>query len=79
LSLRRRDTRSRVRAYEGLQRRGVVTDWREPAVIRAALAPFYNGYEDAQGRRRSRRSSHDGADARMNPHVTILGAGPRAR
>jgi kynureninase len=48
LSLGVNATRDRAyAAYEGLRRRGVVTDWREPAVIRAALAPFYNGYEDA--------------------------------
>ena len=40
---RGRECRSR---FEGLRRRGIVTDWREPATIRVAPVPFYNGYED---------------------------------
>jgi kynureninase len=41
-------TRDRARAvFEGVRRRGVLPDWREPDVIRAAPAPFYNGYADA--------------------------------
>ena len=33
--------------FEGLRRRGFITDWREPATIRVAPVPFYNGYDDA--------------------------------
>jgi kynureninase len=41
-------TRDRARAvFDGLRRRGILPDWREPDVIRAAPVPFYNGYEDA--------------------------------
>jgi kynureninase len=40
--------RDRARAvFEGIRRRGILPDWREPDVIRAAPAPFYNGYADA--------------------------------
>jgi kynureninase len=35
------------RAFDGLLRRGIVPDWREPGVIRAAPVPFYNSYDDA--------------------------------
>jgi kynureninase len=34
-------------AFDGLRRRGIVLDWREPGVIRAAPVPFYNSHEDA--------------------------------
>jgi kynureninase len=34
-------------AFEGLLKRGIVPDWREPGVIRAAPVPFYNSYDDA--------------------------------
>ncbi|MCM2311915.1 MAG: kynureninase [Steroidobacteraceae bacterium] len=34
-------------AFDGLLARGVVPDWREPGVIRAAPVPFYNSYDDA--------------------------------
>ena len=48
LSLRLECSRDRARAaFEGLRARGIVPDWREPGVIRAAPVPFYNGYEDA--------------------------------
>jgi kynureninase len=49
LSLRLRGlSRDRARAvFDGLRRRSIVTDWREPDVIRAAPVPFYNRYEDA--------------------------------
>jgi kynureninase len=41
-------TRDRARAvFDGIRRRGIVPDWREPDVIRAAPVPFYNSYEDA--------------------------------
>jgi kynureninase len=40
--------RDRARqVFEGLRRRLILPDWREPDVIRAAPAPFYNGYADA--------------------------------
>lgn len=34
-------------AFEGLLSRGIVPDWREPGVVRAAPVPFYNSFEDA--------------------------------
>jgi len=48
LSLRLECGRDRARAaFDGIRARGIVPDWREPGVIRAAPVPFYNGYEDA--------------------------------
>jgi kynureninase len=48
LSLRLECARERARsAFEGLLARGIVPDWREPGVIRAAPVPFYNTYDDA--------------------------------
>jgi kynureninase len=48
LSLRLECGRDRARAaFDGLRNRGFVPDWREPGVIRAAPAPFYNRFEDA--------------------------------
>jgi kynureninase len=48
LSLRLECDRDRARAaFDGIRARGIVPDWREPGVIRAAPVPFYNGYEDA--------------------------------
>ena len=48
LSLRLECGRDRARAaFDGVRARGIVPDWREPGVIRAAPVPFYNGYEDA--------------------------------
>ena len=48
LSLRLECGRDAARAaFEGLLKRGIVPDWREPGVIRAAPAPFYNSYDDA--------------------------------
>ena len=48
LSLRLECGRDRARAaFDGLRARGFVPDWREPGVVRVALVPFYNGYEDA--------------------------------
>jgi len=32
--------------HSNLMENGIVTDWREPDVIRAAPVPFYNSYED---------------------------------
>jgi kynureninase len=47
LSLRVHASRDRARAvFDGLRKRGVVTDWREPDVIRAAPVPFYNSFDD---------------------------------
>lgn len=34
------------RLYEYLGRRGVVTDWREPDILRVAPVPLYNRFED---------------------------------
>jgi kynureninase len=40
-------SRDRARAvFDGLRRRQVLPDWREPDVIRAAPVPFYNGFDD---------------------------------
>ncbi|HET7201838.1 MAG TPA: kynureninase [Steroidobacteraceae bacterium] len=40
-------TRDRARAvFDGVRRRLIVPDWREPDVIRAAPVPFYNRYDD---------------------------------
>ena len=48
LSLRLECGRDAARAaFEGLLKRGIVPDWREPGVIRAAPVPFYNSYDDA--------------------------------
>ncbi|NJD32905.1 MAG: kynureninase [Gammaproteobacteria bacterium] len=48
LSLELRCGRDRARAaFETLLARGIVPDWREPGVIRAAPVPFYNSFEDA--------------------------------
>jgi kynureninase len=33
--------------FEGLRGRGILPDWREPDVIRAAPVPFYNRFDDA--------------------------------
>ena len=34
------------RVFEGLRHRGILPDWREPDVIRAAPVPFYNRFDD---------------------------------
>jgi kynureninase len=48
LSLRIECGRDAARAaFEGLLKCGIVPDWREPGVIRAAPVPFYNSYDDA--------------------------------
>jgi kynureninase len=48
LSLRVERPREAARAvFDGLRRRGMLPDWREPGVIRAAPVPLYNRFEDA--------------------------------
>lgn len=48
LSLRVRGGRAAARAVlERLESEGVVLDFREPDVLRVALVPLYNGFEDA--------------------------------
>ena len=37
---------ARAQVFDGLRRRGILPDWREPDVIRAAPVPFYNRYDD---------------------------------
>jgi kynureninase len=32
--------------YDGLMKKGIIVDWREPDVIRLAPAPLYNSFED---------------------------------
>lgn len=50
LSLRVRAGHESGRAlFEHLEHEGVVTDWREPDVIRAAPVPLYNRFEDCWG------------------------------
>jgi kynureninase len=47
LSLRLRSGReSGRRLFEHLETNGVLTDWREPDVIRVAPVPLYNRFED---------------------------------
>ena len=48
LSIRVRAGRALGRAlFEHLEQHGVLCDWREPDVIRAAPVPFYNSFDDA--------------------------------
>jgi kynureninase len=48
LSLRIECDRASARAaFDGLRARGIVPDWREPGIVRAAPVPFYNGFDDA--------------------------------
>lgn len=50
LSLRVRAGRDQGRSlFEYLEHHGVITDWREPDVIRAAPVPLYNRFEDCWG------------------------------
>ncbi|HTE31857.1 MAG TPA: hypothetical protein VK666_15860, partial [Chryseolinea sp.] len=37
------------RIADGLSRKGVVTDWREPGVVRVAPVPLYNTFEEVYG------------------------------
>jgi kynureninase len=40
-------SRDRARAvFDGMRRRAILPDWREPDVIRAAPVPFYNSFDD---------------------------------
>jgi len=48
LSLRVRAGAGRGRQlYQHLAKQGVITDWREPDILRVAPVPLYNRYEDA--------------------------------
>ncbi len=48
LSLRLELPRTAARAvFDGLRRRGMLADWREPDVMRVAPVPLYNRFEDA--------------------------------
>ena len=50
LSLRVRAGHEQGRAlFEYLERHGVITDWREPDVVRTAPVPLYNRFEDCWG------------------------------
>jgi kynureninase len=42
-----RDTAQAKQIHDRLGAQGIVCDWREPNVMRIALAPLYNSYEDA--------------------------------
>lgn len=47
LSLRLKAGRAAGRsAFEALRRAGVIADWREPDILRIAVAPLYNSYGD---------------------------------
>jgi kynureninase len=47
LSLRVRDGRARGRElFQHLAQHGVITDWREPDILRVAPVPLYNTFED---------------------------------
>ncbi|HEY4230962.1 MAG TPA: kynureninase, partial [Thermoanaerobaculia bacterium] len=46
LSLRVKSSRSGRSVFERLEGAGVMCDWREPDVIRAAPVPLYNRYEE---------------------------------
>jgi kynureninase len=35
--------------FDYLMEQGVITDWREPNVIRMAPVPLYNSFEDIRG------------------------------
>ena len=48
LSFRLESGRARARAaFDGLCARGILPDWREPGLVRAAPVPFYNTFDDA--------------------------------
>jgi len=50
LSLRVRAGHGRGRQlFEYLEQHGVITDWREPDIVRAAPVPLYNRFEDCWG------------------------------
>ena len=46
LSIRVKDSDKRL--FDAITARGVVADWREPDVIRAAPVPLYNTFDDVQ-------------------------------
>jgi kynureninase len=48
LALRPVEGRLMPRVFEGMQRRGVIGDERQPDVIRLAPVPLYVGYEDCR-------------------------------
>ena len=37
---------TRKKPFDYITAQGVITDWREPNVIRLAAVPFYNSFED---------------------------------
>jgi kynureninase len=65
LSLRVTGARLDAReVFRRLEQQDVVADWREPDVIRVALAPLYNTFADAFDLVERLRSAVEGADGR---------------